>query len=70
MITVYTQPHCGFCDVLKYYLNKAELPFEECNNGDLMIQKGFVSTPKLEMEDGTVLGYTEALAWAKTQKGA
>lgn len=67
MIIIYTMPHCGFCEVLKHYLNKKDIVYTECKDTDTMISKGFVSTPQLELEDGTILKYTEALAWVKAQ---
>ncbi len=67
MIIIYTQPHCGFCNVLKHYLNQKQITYSECMNTEIMIQKGFVSTPQLELDDGTVFKYTEALAWVKAQ---
>jgi len=66
MITIYTQPHCGFCEVLKFHLEKHNIQYEECIE-TTVIQNNYVKMPKLKMEDDTVLGFTEALIWVKSQ---
>lgn len=69
MITIYTQPNCGQCHVLKYFLEKNNIMFIECQDLEFMIDvKKFTNTPQLELEDGTILNYNQALVWVKNQR--
>lgn len=69
MITVYTQPNCSQCHVLKYFLEKKNIAFIECQDLELMANvKKFTNTPQLELEDGTILNYNQALTWIKNQE--
>lgn len=54
--------HCPKCKVLKSKLQEANIEFEEVNDVELMLQKGFVSVPVLEV-DGVVHSFKEAIKW-------
>lgn len=62
MITVYTKDGCPKCRVLKMKLDQKGLEYKEINDLDLMIQKGFKSTPQMEV-DGTVYDFPEAIKY-------
>ena len=52
------------CKVLKTKLNLAGVSYEEINDQETMIAKGFKSAPILEVE-GQVLNFKEAIEWVK-----
>ena len=41
--------------------------FEEISDTNIMIEKGFMSAPMLEV-DGQVMDFNEAIKWTNTQK--
>ena len=55
---------CPMCKVLKSKLNIAGVVYEEINDQETMIQKGFKSAPILEVE-GKALNFNEAIGWVK-----
>lgn len=70
MITIYTQPNCGQCHTLKYLLNKKNIEYIESQDINYMVNiKKFISTPQLELEDGTILNFAQAQTWIKNYGG-
>lgn len=57
---------CPKCKVLEAKLKQNNIGFEEINDADLMVQKGFKSAPVLEV-DGAAYGFKEAVEWIKEQ---
>lgn len=55
---------CPKCKVLETKLKQSNIDFEEINDVDLMVQKGFKSAPILEV-DGIAYGFKEAVEWIK-----
>ena len=55
---------CPKCKVLETKLKQSNVQFEEINDVDLMVQKGFKSAPVLEV-DGVAYGFKEAVEWIK-----
>ena len=62
MIKVYTKDGCPKCRVLKMKLAQKNLEYEEINDLDLMIEKGFKSTPQMEV-DGKVYDFADAIKY-------
>lgn len=56
--------NCPKCKVLKEKLKQNNINFEENNDVELMVQKGFTTVPMLEI-DGVVYNYKEAVEWIK-----
>ena len=54
--------HCPKCTVLESKLKTKNITYEEINNVDLMISKGFMSVPMLEVDD-TVMNFADAIKW-------
>lgn len=54
--------HCPKCTILETKLKDKNINFEEVNDKNLMIEKGFMSVPILEV-DGEVLKYADAMEW-------
>ena len=57
---------CPKCKVLETKLKQSNIQFEEINDVDIMVQKGFKSAPILEV-DGVSYGFKEAVEWIKEQ---
>jgi len=53
---------CPKCKILKQKLDQKQITYEECNDVELMIKKGFLSMPMLE-RDGKVMNFNEAIKW-------
>lgn len=53
---------CPKCIVLEKKLAVKGIPFEICNNKDVMLEKGFSEVPMLEVDD-KIMSYKEAVKW-------
>ena len=60
-IILYTT-HCPRCIVLEKKLNQLNIDYKTEENEDVMIQKGFMSAPMLEV-NGKTLNFKEAVDW-------
>jgi len=60
--------HCPKCNILTKKLNDKKIKFEEVNDVDVMISKGFMSMPMLEV-DGTVMNFLNANQWINEREG-
>lgn len=63
MITLYTT-YCPKCKVLEAKLQQKGLEFTLIDDQDLMIEKGFMEAPILEV-DGETMDFTTAITWVK-----
>jgi glutaredoxin-related protein len=59
--------HCPRCKVLELKLKQKNIEFEENNNVEEMTAKGFKEAPKLEITDGTIMDFKQAVDWIKEQ---
>ena len=59
--------NCPKCKVLEKKLDNSGIQYEVVTDEDLMIEKGFLSAPMLEV-DGTVMDFGEAIKWIKQGK--
>lgn len=59
--------HCPRCNVLELKLKQKKINYEENNSVEEMTAKGFKEAPKLELEDGTIMDFKEAVDWLKGQ---
>ena len=58
--------HCPKCKVLELKLKQKNIVFDENNNVDLMVEKGFKTAPVLEV-DGITYDFKEAVKWIGEQ---
>jgi len=58
--------NCPKCKILKHKLDQKEVIYEECNDMDIMIKKGFQSVPILQIND-KFMNYNEAIKWVINQ---
>lgn len=56
--------NCPKCKVLEKKLGDSEIQYEVVTDEDLMIEKGFLSAPMLEV-DGSVMDFGKAMKWLK-----
>ena len=56
--------HCPKCNVLIQKLKLAKIKYEEINDINIMISKGFMSMPILEVDE-KVMTFMEAVEWIK-----
>ena len=54
--------NCPKCKVLKTKLNQKSIDYEEVNDVDAMVQKGFATVPMLEV-NGVVYDFKQAVEW-------
>ena len=66
MKVVLHSTHCPKCNVLKAKLEQSNINFEENNDVELMIKKGFQSAPILEIDD-VAYDFIEAVEWIGEQ---
>lgn len=59
--------HCPRCKVLTAKLQQKGIEYEEINDVERMKAKGFQEVPKLEVADGTVMDFKEAIQWIGEQ---
>lgn len=64
MSVVLYSTKCPKCKVLEAKLKQSGIEFEEVNDVDLMVEKGFRSAPVIEV-DGVAYGFKEAVEWIK-----
>lgn len=57
---------CPKCKVLKSKLESKEIEFIEVSDIDVMMNKGFMEVPKLEVE-GNIYNFTDAVNWINEQ---
>lgn len=58
--------HCPRCNVLASKLKQKNIDYEEINDVDVMVQKGFTTVPVLEV-DGVVYDFKQAVEWIGAQ---
>lgn len=58
---------CPQCKVLKYKLDSDCIGYNEVNDIELMLEKGFKSMPMLEVNDN-IMTYAQALKWLNDKK--
>lgn len=58
--------HCPKCNVLESKLKQKNIDYEEVNDVDAMVQKGFTTVPMLEV-NGVVYDFKQAVEWIGAQ---
>lgn len=58
---------CPRCKVLKTKLDQKGIQYQIVNDVEVMKEKGFKEAPKLEIADGVVMDFKEAVEWIKEQ---
>lgn len=58
---------CPRCKVLKMKLDQKGIVYETVSDVEVMKAKGFQEAPKLEIANGTIMNFKEAVEWIKQQ---
>lgn len=66
MVTFHST-HCPKCNVLEKKLKAANIEYIENNDVDIMLSKGLVNAPALEVDD-EIYSFSEAVEWIKQQE--
>lgn len=61
MITLYTT-HCPKCKIIEMKLKSKHLEYQECDDTELMLTKGFKQAPMLDI-DGELLDFSSAIQY-------
>ena len=59
--------HCPQCRVLEAKLKQKGIEYQEINDINLMLEKGFKSMPMLEV-DGVIMNFTQSNTWIKERE--
>lgn len=65
-VTLYST-HCPKCNILSQKLKSLNIKYNEINDINIMIDKGFVSAPMLEV-DNEIMDFTNAIKWINERK--
>lgn len=66
MDVVLYSTHCPKCKVLESKLKQKNISYKEVNSIGTMMQKGFTTVPKLEI-NGVIYDFKEAVEWIGEQ---
>lgn len=67
IVTIYTQPTCSKCQVIKEKLTSADIEYREVDDIETMTKLGIEYTPVLEV-GGKLLNFSEANKWIQEVK--
>jgi glutaredoxin-related protein len=60
--------HCPRCQILKTKLDEQDIVYETCSDINIMVSKGFKSTPILEV-NGEIMDFSKAIQWVMSYIG-
>lgn len=60
--------HCPKCEILTKKLNSKNIIYDEVDDINEMLQRGFMEAPVLEV-DGKFMNYVDANKWINNYKG-
>lgn len=63
---VFYSTHCPRCKVVATKLQQKNIAYKECNDVEVMKEKGFSMAPQLEV-DGVLMDFKAALKWIGEQ---
>ena len=70
MIKLYTSTTCPVCKMIKTKLNMKNIQYQEINDINILMEKGIMRLPVVELEDGTIFtSPTEMNNWIKNYGG-
>lgn len=57
---------CPKCNVLKMKLDAKQIPYEISEDLDFLMDRNIMEVPVLELENGNLLSFTEAVSYINT----
>lgn len=70
MITIYTTNTCPKCKILKKKLADKNISFSEEQDVNKMMELDIMSVPKLQIDNGSLMNFEEAVQWVNLQRCA
>lgn len=58
---------CPRCKVLKAKLTQKNIQYDDITDIEVMKSKGFEDAPKLELTNGTIMDFKQAIEWIGEQ---
>lgn len=68
MNIIFYTTNCPKCSSLKNKLNAKSLSYTECSDTEIMLKKGIVSVPALEI-DNKIFSYKDAIKFLNNMEG-
>ena len=68
MIIVYSTG-CPQCKALEMKLKKKNIEFTICEDKEKMAALGMKAAPAIQVEDGPLMAFSEAIKWVNSQEG-
>ena len=68
MVVVYSTG-CPQCKALEMKLKKKNIEFTICEDKEKMVALGMKAAPALQIEDGPLMSFPEAIKWVNSQEG-
>lgn len=65
-MVIFYSTHCPKCTILEKKLKDKGIEYEEINDKQIMIDKGFMQVPMLEV-DGQIFDFNGAIRWIATK---
>ena len=62
---LYTTEHCPQCRFIKQKLLERGIPYIVCMDTSVMEEKGVKNVPTLELDDGTLLRFLDAMKYVE-----
>ena len=66
MITLYST-NCPKCKVLETKLKNKNIEYNTCTDVEEMTAHGIKTAPTLQLEDNTILNFTDAVRWVNSK---
>ena len=67
MVVLYTN-HCPLCNYLKDLLDNKHIEYQEVTDIDYMLSLGITKTPMLQVDNGELMKYKQALDWVNEKR--
>lgn len=60
---LYSMDDCPWCTLLKKRLDFAKIEYTEVKNEAIILEKGFLTVPQLELPTGEIFDFQAAITW-------
>lgn len=67
---LYSMDGCPWCEVLKMRLNHSKIEYEEIKDEATILEKGFPTVPRLQVDNNTTLDFEQAIRWVNAYEPA
>lgn len=60
---LYSMDNCPWCTLLKKRLDFAKIEYTEVKDEAIILEKGFLTVPQLELPTGEIFDFQAAITW-------